>query len=286
MLVGILDSGVEITNIEIGASVFVNEAESLNFIDDDNNGLIDDLSGWNFYTNNNEIYDNYLHDYHGAFVSSIICGSHEKGSVFGVAPNIKILPLKFMSGSKGSIEDAISAIDYAHDLGASIINCSWDTDKYSEELRVTMAKYGDILFVCTAGKSGNDLYDFPVYPCCYDLPNVIAVAAVDNRGELYSLSGYGLLADVAAPGVDIYGAMPEGDLIFMSGTSYAAAIVSGIAALVKSVDPTLDGTAIAGILRMSSRKIDTLSGKIESGGIIDAYLCLQNASEWGEKNDQ
>lgn len=284
VIVGVLDSGIDTDCIELKDSILVNKNEiSQNNIDDDKNGFIDDITGWNFYHNSNKIFDNYLHDYHGTYLSGIIAASHTQGEICGIAPNIKILPLKFMHGSKGEVKDAIKAIEYAYKLGVRIINCSWDGTEYDQDLKNTMEKYYDILFLCSAGKNKNDLDKIPVYPACYDLPNVISVAAIDNQGNLYKYSGYGEKADVAAPGVDIYSCMPDRDYTYSSGTSAATAYVTGIAALVKSYKPFLNSVQIAKILKTSVNPISQLEGKVASAGIMDAYACLKSAEKYGDK---
>lgn len=280
VIVGILDSGVELDCVEIKDSIYQNPKESINGKDDDNNGFIDDKNGWNFFSDNNMVYDDYLHDYHGTYLASIIASSHDSGKVFGIAPNVKVLPLKFMHGARGNMKDSIQAIDYAYSFGVRIINCSWDSTVYDEDLKKAMEKYQDVLFVCSAGKSKNNLESLPVYPACYDLPNVISVVAVDNRGELEEFSGYGASADVAAPGVGIYGAMPDGGYIFSGGTSTATACVTGIAALIQSYYPELSATQTAQILKDNCKPLDSLKGKVASGGIINAYMCLKNAAKY------
>lgn len=275
IIVGILDTGIQIDSVYLQDSIYINDNEiPNNGIDDDNNGYIDDINGWNFFNNNNMIYDSYLHDYHGTYISGIISSS-KTDALIGIAPNVKILPLKFISGSKGEIQDAIDAIAYAHKIGVRIINCSWDGIKYDENLKKVIEQYSDILFICSAGKYMDDLNNTPVYPACYELPNVISVAAVDNRGELYEFTGYGDKADVAAPGVDIYSIMPDGDFTYSSGTSPATAYVTGVAALILSYKPDINTISLANIIKKGKKSIKSLKNKVSSGGIIDAYECLK-----------
>lgn len=276
ILVGVLDTGIQISNSNIYHSIYVNENEIINGIDDDNNGYIDDINGWDFYNNDSTVYDDYLHDYHGTFITSIISSSHSN-AIAGIAPNVKILPLKFMNGSSGDINDAIRAIEYAHSLGVDIINCSWDSIIYNSRLEETMKKYSDILFVCSSGKYKNDLLKVPTYPACFDIDNVICVTALNNCGELYEFSGYGSLADVAAPGCDVIGMYPDSEFSFSTGSSYAVAYVTGIAALIKSVNSDLNSAEIAEILKMGVKEIDGLHNLVASNGIIDAYECVKMA---------
>jgi len=110
--------------------------------------------------------------------------------------------------------------------------------------------------------------------------SLVPCSAAERNGHIYEFSGYGSKADVAAPGVDIYGIMPDGDFTFASGTSSATAIVTGIAALVKSYRPTLDINNLVKILKEGTKPLNSLQGKVASNGIIDAYQCLKLADEY------
>ena len=278
MIVGMLDSGVDVARSEIKNAIFVNENEIAdNGIDDDNNGYIDDVNGWDFYNDTNQVFSKDLHDHHGTFLAGIIAAKHDDAGIFGIAPDVKILPLKFMQGTQGQISDAISAIEYASKMGVSIINCSWDNMAYSEEMKNTIERHSNILFVCSAGKALEDIAEKPVYPACYDLPNIVTVAAVDNQLTFYSYTGFGEPVDVAAPGENIYGIMPGGELGYASGTSMAVAHVTGIAALVKSDNPELSAAQIAEVLKKSHQNTFQQPQIQNLGGIIDAHLCLKNA---------
>ncbi len=291
VIVGVLDTGIDINCDEIKHSIFYNNKEIPgNGMDDDHNGYIDDVNGWDFYRETNEVYDTVLHDQHGTFLCGIIAAKHDGNEIFGVAPNVTILPLKFMQGATGQIDDAIKAIEYAHFMGARIVNCSWDNDQYNEKMERVIQKYSDTLFVCSAGNAMQNLDKTPIYPACYDSPNVISVGAVDNQGLLYDYSGYGKQVDVAAPGAHIYSTMPDNKYTFSDGASMAAAYVSGVAALVKSCNPELNGAQIAEILKSHSKEViekerNRNSGTngtesfvtINSGGIIDAFACVKNA---------
>lgn len=285
VIVGVLDSGIDNNHEAIENNIYINAAEIRdNDIDDDSNGYIDDINGWNFYNDKNIVYEGLLQDYHGTHIAGIIAASNDNGVVCGVAPDVSILPLRFLRGSKGQISDAINAIQYAYSLGVRIINCSWDSAEYYEELFYAMEKYNEILFVCSAGKDNKDLSVRPVYPACFDLPNVICVAAIDNQGNLEKYTNYGKEVHVAAPGVDIYSCMPDGEYSYLSGTSSAAAYVTGIAALVKSCNPDLTCTEISNILQIGVKTLPALDGKVKSGGIIDAFLCLKEAKEYLKHN--
>lgn len=177
--------------------------------------------------------------------------------------------MKFLQGSSGNINDAIRAIDYAYSMGVRIINCSWDMLEFNDTLYKKMKEYKDVLFITSAGKEDFNLIDDKIYPCAFDLKNVICVKAIDNKGDKYVYSGYGLDNIVAAPGVELTGLMPENENFSYSGTSFATAYVSGIAALIKSNNPNLNSIEIAEILIKSRKGSD-------KGYIIDAEKALKS----------
>lgn len=150
VIIGMLDTGIDVTGMQ---SVYKNENEiDGDGKDNDGNGYIDDVSGWDFYNADNSIYDGYAADFHGTYLTSVIKGEHsESNRVWGIAPNTTILPLKFMSGVSGNAEDAIEAIEYGCKNGAKIINCSWSITDNFQELYDVIKKYPDTLFVCAAG---------------------------------------------------------------------------------------------------------------------------------------
>lgn len=249
VIIGLLDSGVQTDLEEIRDSV---------------------IPGWNFYDDSDQIFISPLDDYHGTNLASIIIGSHTGSPVRGVAPEARLLPLKFMRGTSGSVQDAVEAIVYAHSRGARIINISWDSTISNADLYDTMRWFDDTLFVCAAGKHGSDLSIDPVYPAAFELDNVISVAAIDNNGVLHELSGFGDRVHIAAPGKDILAFFPSGLPDYVEGTSIATAFVSGTAALALSANPDLTAVELAQLLIEGARKLDTLEGLVRSGGIVDA----------------
>ncbi len=148
VLVGILDTGLQIESPALSASIYKNPVEKQNGRDDDQNGYIDDLHGWDFFGGSASVFDSYLHDHHGTYLASIIAASHAEGSpMAGIAPGVTIVPLKFMSGSSGRPQRC----DRGNRIRACarrvrIINCSWDSTNYNAKLEAVMKRYGDILF--------------------------------------------------------------------------------------------------------------------------------------------
>lgn len=263
--VAVIDSGVDSSCNILKDKLLVNEYDPIDGVDNDQNGFTDDYNGWNFYDNNNIMYENYLHDYHGTYVASTISK---------VAPEITILPVKFLKGTSGSIEDVIPAIKYAISGGADIINCSWNFNDYSTELYEVIKSNPNILFVCAAGNSNINLDREDLYPCSYDLDNIISVMSIDNVGKNYCNSGYGSKVDIGAPGVKVLVTLPENDETLIDGTSVSTAFVSGAAALLLSENEDLTPIEIREIIRSSARKLKSLNLLCNSEGCLDIYNCL------------
>lgn len=204
VIVAVLDTGCDINHLDLAANIWRNPGEIAgDGIDNDRNGFIDDVHGWDFADTNNNPFDA---SGHGTHVAGIIAAAgNNKLGITGVAWNARIMPVRVMNSFDiGTTADAIDAIHYAVENGAKIINCSWGSSSYSAALRHTIAE-SDALFICAAGNNGNDADKTPYYPAGYDSPNIISVAASDQKGQLAWFSNYGTLAiDVAAPGTRIY----------------------------------------------------------------------------------
>jgi hypothetical protein len=170
----------------------------------------------------------------------------------------------------------ILAIQYAADNGAHVINASWGTSSYSQSLydAINLARSANIVFVAAAGNSSSNIDTSPYYPASYSLDNIVAVAAVDSRGNLASFSSFGSVSvDIAAPGVDIYAAQ-DSSYIYFSGTSAAAPFASGVAALIVSANPGIPCTDTCSRIITCAHHLDALSGKCVSSGMLNAYNAL------------
>ncbi len=275
VVVGVLDTGIDINHEDLQNSIYVNTKEIPgNGIDDDGNGYIDDVYGWNFVDGNNQVYTPST-DTHGTEVAGIIAASADNSKgISGVAPNVKILPLKFINGTIGYTSDAIDAINYAMSMGVKIINCSFSEGDNNIALRDAMQNSG-ILFVCSAGNTGANVTQTPTYPANFGLSNVISVAAVDGKGVLANFSTYGSSVDVAAPGVNILTTTPDG-YDYLSGTSASAPFVTGEAALLLSNNPGMSISDIKSRIVNNVKKCDNLAGKVSSGGRIDINAAFTN----------
>ena len=277
VVVGVMDTGIDINHPDLHSSIFVNPAEIAgNGVDDDGNGFIDDVNGWDFLNDDKTVYDSGAADVHGTHVAGIIAASADSQGIAGVAPKVRIMPLKFINDETGYTSDAIEAIEYAKLMGVKIVNCSWSGYDYNAALLDAMQNT-DILFVCAAGNNGRNSSSMPNYPAGFDIPNVISVAALDNKGKLASFSNFGSNVQVAAPGVNILSTLPENSYGYMSGTSMAAPHVTGIAALLKSYRQEMLFVDIAARIKANAVPIQTLEGKVSSGGRADAYAALNNS---------
>lgn len=276
VVVGVLDSGIDINHNDLKGNIYVNTKEiANNGIDDDKNGYIDDANGWDFANADKTVYDSSEKDNHGTYVAGIIAAKSDTVGMTGVAPNAKVMPLKFINGQTGYTCDAIEAIEYAMQMGVKIINCSFGGTDNNFALKDAMQNSG-ILFVVAAGNRGGDIYSLPVYPAAFDIPNMITVAAVDNYGVLAPFSTYGNKIHVAAPGVNIVSVTPENTYDYFTGTSAAAPFVAGIAALIKSKYPTAAIQEISSRIKNNVVTSTSLQDKISTGGRVDANAALTN----------
>lgn len=263
--VAVLDSGIDITHEDLKDNIFVNTKEiPNNGIDDDGDGLIDDVNGWNFYDHTNVVHDaSKLEDeIHGTHVAGIIGAANNDKGIEGIAPEVKILPIKVFSNGIAYTSEIIDAINYASKMGAKIVNCSWGTKNYSPALEDAIKSSG-MLFICAAGNDGQDLDVNPVYPASFQSDNIITVGSLNKSGTYSLFSNYGELSvDIAAPGEDILSTIPGNKYDKNNGTSMAAALISGEAALIfsKNTDETA-GEVKEGIIN-SGERLSSLVGKV------------------------
>ena len=284
--VALIDTGVDITHPDLQNSVWVNTDEIPgDGIDNDQNGYVDDVNGWNFYSGNNQVFGG-PEDSHGTHGAGIIAGAWDGQGITGIADNeyVKIMVLKVLGSGEGRgvSENVKQAIRYAQDNGADICNLSMGTAVYDEELE-TMIQNSPMLFVVSAGNGdergrGVDIDTRPVYPASYPSDNIITVGNLMFDGSLAEDSNYGAASvDIAAPGTYILSALPGG-YGYMSGTSMSAPMVTGTAALIYSCRTDLSLMDVKRAILGSARKLDGLSKKTVTGGMLDAYAAL-TASE-------
>ncbi|RLT02816.1 MAG: hypothetical protein DWI21_16715 [Planctomycetota bacterium] len=279
VVVGIIDEGIDYTHPDLAANIWTNPGEvAANGVDDDANGYIDDIHGWDFFNNDNSIFDGSGDD-HGTHVAGTIGGVGGNGQgVAGVAWNVTMISAKFLGPSGGSLADAVEALDYLTNLktkyGVNLVatNNSWGGGGFSQSLQdaINRAANAGILFIAAAGNDGSNNDSTARYPSNYN--NVIAVAAIDSSGNLASFSNYGATdVDLGAPGVGIYSTLPGGTYGSYSGTSMATPHVTGAAALYAAAHPGASANTIRAALLSSAQATPTASlvGKTVTGGRLN-----------------
>lgn len=289
IVIAVIDSGVDINHPDLKNNIWHNDREIAgNGKDDDQNGFIDDTSGWDFTTNTPDPSPKFSDGWsesglaHGTMIAGLIAAQGNNGQgVAGVTWRAKIMPLKVLNDQGGGkVSDVIRAIDYATRNGADIINLSFVNFTYSEALQEAIKRAHDagVIIVAAAGNeqssgAGYDIDKTPIYPACYDGQKVgenlvIGVAATDALDQKANFSSYGShCVDIAAPGISFFNTVPLGSDLnkpnvyyngYWSGTSMAAALVSGTLALIMQANPALSQREIVNILFASADNIDRL----------------------------
>jgi len=293
VVVGVIDEGIDISHPDLRDNIWRNPDEVPgDGVDNDNNGYVDDVNGYDFANNDASVYDpdsiTGQGDEHGTHVAGTIAATGDNGvGVTGVNWDAQVASLKFLGPDGGYTSDAVEAVNYAVKEKIPISNNSWGGGGYSQSLRdaIARADAAGPLFVAAAGNGGSDGVGdnndaTPHYPSSYDVPNVISVAATDNRDALASFSNYGNNSvDLAAPGVDILSTLPGNRYGYYSGTSMATPHVSGVATLVKSQNPSADDAQIkAQILQFTDPK-SNLTNTTTSDGRLNALRSLTQSAD-------
>lgn len=285
-IVAVIDTGIDLEHEELTEAVWVNEGEIAgDGIDNDGNGFVDDVNGWNFYSDSGRICEG-AEDNHGTHSAGTIAAARNGKGITGICdPSyVKVMPVKVLGTKEGigTPEDVARAIRYAEENGASICNLSFGTSKFNQELYDTMKASG-MLFIVAAGngdKSGRgiNIDEKPVYPAAFDLDNIISVASMRLDGNLDPSSNYGAAGvDLAAPGKYILSTISGNQYAYMSGTSMAAPMVTGVAAMIKSAYPGTGTGRLREIVLSSVRANAAMEGKTATAGMLDAGKAMELA---------
>lgn len=291
VVVGVIDSGIDYTHPDLASNIWNNPGEmgtdsvgndrATNGIDDDGNGLVDDVHGWDFYNDDNDPMDDNSHGTHAAGTIGAV-GDNGLG-ITGVSWTVRLAAIKFLGASgSGLVSDGIDSIYYSTSIGVDLTSNSWGSSGYTQALfdAVEDANSSGILFVAAAGNSATAQ---PAYPAGLENLNVLSVAATDSNDRLASFSNYGLPhVDLAAPGVLIFSTLPqfmEPDYGFKSGTSMACPHVAGAAALLKSAVPSMTHLEIRNRLLETVDSIPSLANRVVSSGRLNVAAAIDELSE-------
>lgn len=296
VVVGVIDTGVDYTHEDLVNNMWTNtlELNGEDGVDDDGNGYVDDIYGWDAFDNEGDPMDE---GGHGTHVAGTIGAEGNNGvGVVGVNHNVSIVGCRFLGPNGGATSGAIACLDYMVGLKNSgvnikITNNSWGGGGYSKALEDAISANNDagILFVAAAGNSARDNDQSDYYPSNYDVPNVMSIASTTNKDDMSGFSQWGLTTvDMGAPGSDIASTYPMAlqggnpGYVWMSGTSMATPHVSGVAALIASLDEDVTVAEMKDILMNSGDPIDALAGKTVSGKRLNAANAVEMASPvWG-----
>jgi len=274
----VVDSGVDYTHLDLQGNIWTNPGEIPgNGIDDDGNGFVDDIHGYNFADDNGDPMDA-LYNGHGTHVAGIIgaVGNNRQG-ISGVAQQVSIIACKFLQDDgRGLISDAIRCMDYCEAVGAHITTSSAGDPSFSSTFLAAIREAtSDILFVCSAGNDATNADVVGHYPSGFGLSNIIAVAASNKQGVISGYSNWGSSTiDLTAPGDQVWSTVPGNRYKKMDGSSMAVPHVSGTAALLLSVQPELSALDLKELLLASAVESPLLEPWVHSGGGLDIARAL------------
>ncbi len=293
-VVAVLDTGVDYRHSDLAANLWENAAEANGSpgIDDDGNGFVDDVGGWDFVNHDNDPLDGHGHGTHVAGIIAAVADNQI--GVAGVMWSGRIMPLKVLDDAgSGSLADAIAALEYATAQGVRVANASWGySDVLPEEQAdhqalhdaIQAAGAANLLFVAAAGNDSVNTDATPHYPSAFDLDNLISVAATDNNDQLASFSDWGPVSvDLGAPGQDVFSTYKlflgvYDDYAWLSGTSMAAPHVSGVAGLLAGLPACQTYGQVRDQILGHVKPAAALAGLTTTGGILNINDTL-NGSE-------
>ena len=276
--IAVIDTGIDLTHPDLKNQLWVNEKE-LNGkpgVDDDGNGFVDDIHGYDFVNNDSSPNDD---QGHGSHCAGIIGAIHNTEGIAGVMKDVSLMAIKFLDeNGSGTMLDAVKSVDYAVQNGAQIISASWGGGENSQALLEAIKNAGDkgVVFVAAAGNDSMNIDRHLIYPASYELDNIISVAALNAQNGLAYFSNYGKKnVDITAPGHNIISTVHKGQYEVFSGTSMATPYVAGVLGLFQSRDrKRLPISEIKEQLFLTSEPIKFLKKKTVSGGRLNAFNFL------------
>jgi subtilisin family serine protease len=272
IVVAVIDSGVDYNHPDLKNNIWFNAAERYGQagVDDDANGYIDDVYGWDFVSNRPNAMDD---NNHGTHCAGIIGAERNGVGVVGISPKVRIMPLKFLgSNGSGDLYAALLAIRYATQMGARVISNSWGGGGFSQMMNsaIQEAVSRGVVVVAAAGNSAMNTDSTPTFPAGY--PQVISVGSSDASDSLSTFSNYGVQSVlVAAPGSEILSTVPGSRLATFSGTSMAAPQVSGAIALALSLKPSATVAEIR--QKLCDTSVGILTSRVKCGRMdVEAFV--------------
>ena len=279
--VAVIDSGMDMDHPDLVSNRWLNEGEIPNDnLDNDGNGYVDDVNGWDFVSGDNQPEDDDGHGTHCA--GTIGATGNNNNQVVGVCWDVSIMPVKAGDATGLLDSDIVDSIRYAARNGAKVLSNSYGGSGYSQTIydAVEFAYEQGAIFIAAAGNDGTSNDSVPQYPASYDLPNVVAVAATDDGDNLASFSNFGVESvDLAAPGVGIVSTYLNGETASLDGTSMACPHVAGAMGLLYSVLPGLTPEEAKSLLMAGVDELTSLSDKVASGGRLNVNALFANAND-------
>lgn len=281
VVVAVVDSGIDLQHPDLAANLWVNPGETPdNGVDDDGNGYVDDVNGWDFQDGDNSPGAE-LNEFHATWVAGVFAAAVNRSQIAGASPTASLMPIRTCVAEGCASGTVAAGIYYAVDAGAQIINLSLGTVAPGDppvEAAINYAQSRDVLVVAAAGNSSDDIDQsgFKVIPAGLANANIVSVAASFIDDTLSPFSNYGVTSvDVAAPGEAILTTRVGGTLEFQDGTSFAAPFVAGAAALLLTVNRDLTPEALVDLIVDTARPTPNLEGKVKSGGVLDAGALVE-----------
>jgi len=283
-VVAIIDTGVQYTHPDLAANIWINPGEVLDGLDNDGNGYVDDIRGWDFYSNDNDPGDPSGHGTHTAGTIGAV-GNNSTG-VAGMMWSCKLMPLRFLGPNGGYTSDAVLAVQYAAAKGVKVSNNSWGGGSFNQALydAINASKSVGHVFIAAAGNGGVDQRgdnndSSPYYPASYDLDNIIAVAATTSTDARAVFSNFGPTSvDLGAPGVNIASTYPTDSYAYSDGTSMACPHVAGVVGLVYASNPAWTYQQVRQQILSTVRPVSSLANITVTGGVLDAAAALGAAA--------
>ena len=281
-LVAVIDTGIDTSHPDLKNNLWTNPGEIPgDGIDNDGNGYIDDVHGFNFARKTGDPADDHSHGTHCS--GTIAAQGNNAEGIVGVNWDANVMGLKFLGPGYGSLSDAVEAIEYATKMGVDVTSNSWGGGPYSQALSDAISGFPG-LFIAAAGNDSSDNDIRPTYPASYKLPNVISVASTDANDQLSTFSNFGQKSvDIAAPGTKIYSTIPGGQYALKSGTSMACPHVAGVAALIMSTFPELPVADVKAAILRGSDKLENLDGTVAGSRRLNAEKAMKSAGRRAAK---